>query len=628
MWATNKIIEEYQIKGWGSGYFDINQKGNVIIRPDQNSHSYDLLELVQSIILRGMEAPILLRFDGIIRHRINHVKQSFDLAIKEYDYQNKYQFIFPVKVNPQRHIIDVIRQSGKDKRLGLEVGSKPELIAVLSINDTRDALLLCNGYKDKEYIELALLASKVGRRPIIIIEQFRELENVLVCSQKIGVEAEIGFRMKISTKGSGRWESSGGELAKFGLTTHEISLAMEQLINANKAHWLKLLHFHIGSQVTTIASVKKALREATRMYTELAKIAPSLCFFDAGGGLGVDYNGSRTTLDSSMNYTIEEYAKDVVFAIGKACSDDSIPHPTIITESGRAIVAHSSILITEVVDVEYSLDPVAELPLPPSDHEFLLEICELYESITKENYHEVLHDALDLKNIILEHFIQGNLELIEKGYADRIYSYLIAKIYSISKGSDFIPEDVAKLDKNLLDNYFCNFSVFQSIPDSWAINQLFPIMPIHRLNEEPTRRGIIADLTCDSDGKVDQFVHQGKVEHYIKLHELKKDPYYLGIFLVGAYQEVLGGLHNLFGDTNAVHIDFDASGELVLSHFIDGDTIREVLSYTQYDCDGLMGQLRFSIEDSLKEGRISTKDAAILKKRFKEALDSYTYLVV
>lgn len=627
-WDTKQSEELYQVKAWGDEYFGINEKGNMIVRPTRTGPSCDLFEIVQSLIQRGMEAPILLRFDGIIRDRINTIQNAFHSAIKEFDYKNTYRLAFPIKVNQQRHIVDTIRQAGKSNLLGLEVGSKPELVAVLSIHDTAGAVLLCNGYKDDEYIEMALLGSKIGRRPIIIIEQLYELAQVLRISDRLGIEAEIGFRMKPSSKGSGRWESSGGDMAKFGLSTHEIVVAAEQLKAANKTHCLKLLHFHIGSQITAIISVQKALREATRMYTELAKMCPSLCFFDAGGGLGIDYTGARTSTDSSMNYTLEEYARDVVYAVGAACQEAGIPHPVLITESGRAIVAHHSILITEVIDIAPAMDPVAVLPPPPTDHEVLLELCGLYNSVSLKNYHEVLHDALELKDNILQRFIQGDLALIERAYADRVYRHLIAKIRMISRELEHVPQDVEKLDETLIDTYFCNFSVFQSLPDSWAINQLFPIMPIHRLHEEPTRRGHIADLSCDSDGKIDHFVDRKGSSRYLNLHASKNIPYFLGIFLVGAYQEILGGLHNLFGDTNAVHVDLDENGNWAVNHVIEGDTIEEVLHYVQYESPDLIERLRVVIEKSLKAGHLTNEESAKLQKRFKAALDSYTYLVV
>ncbi len=627
-WNISKNNDLYWIQGWGEHYFAINEKGHIIVHPQQNGETFDLYDLVQSLVERGIDPPILFRFDGIIKDRIHRICSSFASAIKEFNYKNHYHPAYPIKVNQQKHIVDVIRNAGKDDLLGLEVGSKPELLAVLSIHNTDGALLLCNGYKDAEYIELALLARKIGRRSIIIIEQFYELNLVLDIAARLGLEAEIGFRMKPHSKGSGRWASSGGDLAKFGLNIHEILLSVDLLKKAGKEHWVKLLHFHVGSQITSIVPIKKALRESSRMYTELAKLCPSMCFFDVGGGLGVDYDGTKTTTDSSMNYSMEEYARDVVYAIANACDMADLPHPTIISESGRAIVAHHSVLVTEVIDVAPTLGIVSQLPPPQSDHELLHEFLNLYRTVTPKNCHEVLHDAHDLREDILERFIQGELNITERAYADRAYRHLIAKIRHVSKELNYVPMDIEKLDDNLLHMYFCNFSVFQSLPDVWAIQQIFPIMPIHRLDEEPTVRATIVDLSCDSDGKIERFVGPKEPAKFIPLHELGKTPYYLGIFLVGAYQEILGGMHNLFGDTNAVHIDLDPHGNWVFKHEIKGNSMSEVLKYVQYDSADLIERLRLSIEKALKQGLLTNEESAKLKKRFKEALESYTYLVV
>ena len=627
-WSLSKNNELYWFQGWGENYFDINEQGHIIVRPDRTGMAFDLYELVQSLVQRGIEPPILLRFDGIIRDRIQRLCASFASAIREFNYKSNYYPVYPIKVNQQKHVVDVIRNAGRDCLLGLEVGSKPELLAVLSIHNTDGALLLCNGYKDAEYIELALLARKIGRRSIVIIEQFYELNLVLEIASKLGIEAEIGFRMKPSNKGSGKWASSGGDFAKFGLSIHEIILGVEFLKKAGKDHWLKLLHFHIGSQITSILPIKKVLRESTRMYTELAKLCPSMCFFDVGGGLGVDYDGTKTSNDSSMNYSMEEYARDVVSAIGSACDEAGIPHPGIVSESGRAIVAHHSLLITEVIDIAHAIVPDDHLETPPTDHELLRELLNLYRTVTAKSCHEALHDANDLRQDVLERFNQGDLGIVERGYAERIYRHLIAKIREVSKELKYVPSDIEKLDEKLLNMYFCNFSVFQSLPDVWAIQQIFPVMPIHRLDEEPNVRSTIVDLSCDSDGKIDRFVHPKDPAKYIMLHEPGKTPYYLGIFLVGAYQEILGGLHNLFGDTNAVHIDFDEEGNWVFKHEIKGNSMSEVLKYVQYDSSDLMERLRLSIEKALREGRLSNEESAKLKKRFKEALEDYTYLVV
>ncbi len=626
-WDVQKSNGLYGIDAWGEGYFAINAQGNIIVKPERNGVEIDLHEIVRSLTQRGIHAPVLLRFDGIMRNRVKRLFEAFATAIRDYGYQGEYKPVYPIKVNQQRHVVDTVRNAGRESGLGLEVGSKPELIAVLAIHDTPNALLLCNGYKDREFLELALMGRRLGRRSIVIVEQLYELEELIQVSAQLGIEAEIGIRMKPVNKGSGRWESSGGDRAKFGLTTPEIMQAVEILKRHGKEHWLKLLHFHAGSQITTITAIKNVLREATRMYTELAKLCPSICFFDVGGGLAVDYDGSKTNFQSSMNYTVEEYARDVISAIGEACSEAKVRQPNVITESGRALVAHHAVLIAEVIDVAPAYNVVSELNDPPTDHEKLREFQELYNNTTVKNCLETLHDAIALREDLIERFIQGDLSLAERAYADGAFWHVMAKIRREASEMKYLPEDIEKLDDHLKDTYFCNFSVFQSLPDAWAIEQLFPIIPLQRLKEEPKRRGILADMSCDSDGKIDRFVDLKDVRHYLDLHPLKSgEPYYLGMFLVGAYQEILGDLHNLFGDTNAVHVDVDADGKVQLIHVVEGDTVREVLSYVQYDPQDLIERLRLSIEKSLREGSLGAEHSAKIQRRFKEALEGYTYL--
>lgn len=619
----------YWIKAWGAPYFGINEKGNVFVQPFRDGGKGDLFQLVRSLVQRGIEAPILIRFDDIVKDRIWFLQEAFDRAIAEFQYQGSYRIAYPIKVNPQCHVVDLIEKTGQAQKLGLEVGSKPELLAVLTLSSNLESLLLCNGYKDAEYIELALLAKKLGRRSIIIVEQPYELQLVLDIAARLEVEAEIGLRMKPSAKGSGRWQTSGGDQSKFGLNADEMIFCLEQLDQFGKKDWLKLLHFHIGSQVTSIEAIKKALNEAGRTYVELARECPSLAFFDAGGGLGVDYDGSRTTSDSSMNYTVEEYARDVVSVIQEACDKESLPHPTIITESGRALVAHHSVLITEVIDTaQQTLHAPQHLPASPSQHDILLALQALYQELSPENCREALHDAYELKEKLLESFMYGDLTLRERAYGERCYRHLLTKICLVARELADLPEEIEQLEKKLFDTYFCNFSVFQSLPDSWTIDQLFPIMPIHRLEEEPVRKAILADLSCDSDGEISQFVGKRTPKSYLPLHEFKNSPYYLGIFLTGAYQETLGALHNLFGDANAVHVELDEEGNWEIKHVVEGDTMEEVLTYAQYDPQQLLKQLRSLIEKSLKAGRLTNEQSAKLQKRFKEALESYTYLIV
>ena len=628
-WDIGKSGALYGIENWGESYFGINASGNVVVRPDRNGVQIDLHEVVKSLVQRGINVPVLLRFDGIIRNRVRRLSEAFQVAIREFEYAGQYRPVYPVKVNQQRHVVDTIRSAGREISLGLEVGSKPELIAVLAIHDTPEALLLCNGYKDREFIELALMARKLGRRSIIIVEQLYELEQILQAAAALGVEAEIGIRMKPANRGSGRWEGSGGDKAKFGLSTPEIVHAIEILRRHEKQGWLKLLHYHAGSQITSITAIKNVLREATRMYTEIAKLCPALSLFDVGGGLAVDYDGSKTSFQSSMNYTIEEYARDVVYATAQACSEARVPQPDIVTEAGRALVAHHSVLVAEVIDTAPTLDAVYVLEEPPSAHELLKEFQDLYRNVSVKNCQETLHDAVSLRDDVLERFVQGSINLAERAYADRCFWQLMAKVRREASEMKHMPEDIERLDEQLNDTYFCNFSLFQSLPDVWAIDQLFPVVPLQRLREEPKRRATLADMSCDSDGKIDRFIDLKDVRHYLNLHALKSgEAYYLGVFLVGAYQEILGDLHNLFGDTNAVHVDLDAEGKLQLTHVVEGDTVREVLNYVQYEAPDLLERLRLSIEKSLREGSLGPEDSAKIQKRFREALEGYTYLYV
>lgn len=619
----------YWMENWGDGYFGMNEEGHLLVCPKKDGEWIDLYTLVRSLVQRGIDPPILFRFNGIIQNRIQRIYDSFAAAIDEYQYGNTYQLAFPIKVNQQKHLIDTIRKGDGRNFVSLEVGSKPELIAVLSAHDSEQALLLCNGYKDAQYIELALLARKIGTRSIIIIEQFYELELVLDLAAKLHIEPEIGIRLKPSTKGSGKWASSGGELAKFGLSIEEIYRVIKHLKDCGKDKYLKLLHFHIGSQLTSIISLKKALREAARIYTEIAKQCPSLSFFDAGGGLAVDYEGSKTQSDCSMNYTIEQYARDVVYAVHTFCKEEAISPPVLITESGRAVVAHHSILVTEAIDVSEGTASAQNLTSPPTHHPILKEMFEIYHALEESNCLESLHDATDLKERAGSQFIQGHLTLEEKAYSEHIFRHLSAKVLELGRKMEIVPKEIQELDHKLLDLYFCNFSVFQSLPDSWAIQQLFPIMPIHRLNEIPTRKGTIVDLTCDSDGTVSRFVHPRKTTKWIPLHPLESaTPYYLGIFLVGAYQETLGNLHNLFGDTNAVHVDQDEQKNWIIEHLIEGDSIKKVLNYVQFNTDQLSENLRHAIDKALRANQLTFDESALIKSKFKQALESYTYLVV
>jgi arginine decarboxylase len=627
-WDIAKSSERYRIDGWGAGYFKINSRGNVEVYPDQSKPPVDLCKVVEELVRRGVKPPHLIRFDGILKQRAQSIYNAFDRAIAECDYRGRYTLTYPVKVNQQRQVVESVKKAANGRSIGLEVGSKPELLAVLAIHDMPKGLLLCNGYKDYQFIELALMASKLGLRPIITVEQFYELETILRASEALGVVPEIGLRMNPSNRGAGRWASSAGENAKFGLALYEILEGVKQLQARGMAHCVKLLHFHMGSQITSITAIKRIMKEAARVYTELAKVCPAIEFLDIGGGLGVDYDGSRTNFDSSMNYTTEQYARDVVWEITSACSEAQVSHPNIISESGRALVAHHAILVTEVMDVAEVPAPPSQLEPAPSQDEKLRELETLYRDLNLKNCHEFFNDALGLREEFLQRFIQGNINLSERAYAERALRFLFTRISVLKSQLKHIPEDFIMLDGMLKDTYFCNFSVFQSILDHWAIEQLFPIMPIHRLNTEPSRKAVIADLTCDSDGKIDKFIDLQGVQRHIDLHPYRSDqPYYLGIFLVGAYQECLGNLHNLFGDTNAVHVDIGDDGQPRITSIVEGDTIKEVLSYVQYSGDDLISGLNSLIDRAVRLGNMSAEDSAKFMQRYKASLGGYTYLL-
>lgn len=622
-----KGIETYFIKRWGLGYFDINEKGNVVVKPNPRGTGGDLYKLVKSLVDQGIEPPILVRFNGILQDRIESLHSAFISAIEEFNYRNGHRMAYPIKVNPQRHVVEAVLEAGRKFKIGLEVGSKPELIAVLTLQNEPDTLLLCNGYKDAEYISLALMARKLGKRVLIIIEQIYELGLVLDIASELKIEAEIGFRMKLSNKGTGRWESSGGEHAKFGLFAYEILECIQKLQREKKSDCLKLLHFHIGSQLTSIESIKSALNEAARMYTEIYKECPSLEFFDVGGGLAVDYDGSKSKADSSMNYSIEEYARNVVSIIGDACLEAEIPDPIIITESGRAIVTHHCVLIIEVIDVTSAMNVDLDVDAPV-EHPILEMLQDMHKDLDIDSCREIFHDFMELKERILEEFVHGTLSLKERALAEKFYRSLLTKLHILYKELSEVPEEIDILDTFLLETYFCNFSVFQSLPDSWAIGQLFPIVPIHQLHLQGTHQGVLADLTCDSDGKINTFIGKRTPVNYLKLREYANKPYYIGVFLTGAYQEILGGLHNLFGDTNVIHADLDPNGHWDVSKLVEGDTIEEVLHYVQYNAEKLLEQLHSLIEQSIKSGRLTPVESAQVKKKFKQALESYTYLVI
>ncbi|MBD2021207.1 biosynthetic arginine decarboxylase, partial [Leptolyngbya sp. FACHB-36] len=552
-WTIEDSEELYRINGWGEPYFSINAAGHITVSPQgERGGSLDLFELVNALKQRNLNLPLLIRFSDILEDRIERLNSAFAKAIARYNYPGVYRGVFPVKCNQQRHLIEALVKFGKPHQFGLEAGSKPELMIALASLKTPGALLICNGYKDSEYIETAILAQRLGQTPIIVLEQIEEVQLAIDASRKLGIRPILGIRAKLSSKGMGRWGTSAGDRAKFGLTIPEILSTVEQLRAADMLDSLELLHFHIGSQISSIGVLKDALREAGQIYVELAKLGATMKYLDVGGGLGVDYDGSKTNFHASKNYNIQNYANDVVAAVKDACAERNLPVPTLISESGRAIASHQSVLVFNVLSTSDAPSATPE-PLQEKEHLIIRNLSETYESITVENYQETYHDASQFKDEAISLFTLGYLSLPERARAERLYWACCQKILAIARQQEYVPDDLEDLEKIMASIYYINLSVFQSAPDSWAIDQLFPIMPIHRLDEEPTKRGTLADLTCDSDGKIDQFIDLRDVKHVLELHPLKpEEPYYLGMFLNGAYQEIMGNLHNLFGDTNAI----------------------------------------------------------------------------
>lgn len=628
-WTTDKSRDLYLINRWGKPYFDINKKGNLTCCPNPElDQVIDIKALVDDLHARGIEAPIIIRFNEILKSRIATLSNAFAKSIEDYGYKNRYRPVMPIKVNQQRHVVEEQVSSGQEFGLGLECGSKPELLVAIALLGGTDELLICNGYKDGEYIELALWAQKLGLNPHIVVDRFEELDLILQTAQKIGVEPNIGIRAKLSAKGTGKWQASSGDRSKFGLTTREMVHALDVLRDAGKLDCLKLLHFHIGSQITAIRAVKSSLREAAHTYSNLVDLgATNIQIVDVGGGLAVDYDGSQTNFHASMNYSTQEYANDVVSTLMDILDERGCPHPMIISESGRALVAHHSALIFNVLGANQMAGQYAKLIEPnEDDHTILHQMYEAYASLSKKNVQEIYNDAVTAKEESVTLYSHGVLDLKAKAQLDDCFWAILEKIQTLIKSLSFVPEDLQDLGKKMSDTYFCNFSLFQSLPDSWAIDHLFPITPIHRLNEEPTREAVLADLTCDSDGKIDQFIDLENVRDTIRLHELDRKPYYLGAFLVGAYQETLGDLHNLFGDTHVVHVSLDKKGKYRLEHLVQGDTVEEVLSYVEYDKKELVKNVRKLIENAVDDERITLKESAAFMRQFKDGMAGYTYL--
>jgi len=625
-WTTTDAAEVYDVASWGKGYFSVGENGSLLVHPTKEAdRTIDLKKLVDTLEWRGISLPILIRFADILKHRLGEMHQAFDISIREHGYQGGYCCVYPIKVNQQRQVVEEVFNFGRAYNFGLEAGSKPELLAVLAIADN-DTPIICNGFKDDEYIEMVMLAKKIGRRITPVVEKFTELELIAKHAEAVGVKPAIGLRVKLASRGSGRWKSSGGYRSKFGLTVSEAIKAVDFLKERNLADSLQLLHFHLGSQITNIRQIKAAVIEAARIYVDLKKAGTGLLFLDVGGGLGIDYDGSQTDFESSVNYTLEEYARDVVYHIQSICDEAEVPHPTVTTESGRAIAAYHSVLVFNVLGVSGFGEDDLPASVPEDSEQPLVDLFETYRSINKKNLLETYHDAQQALDSALNLFNLGYLTLGQRSLAENFYWAICRKILKLAKDLEYFPEELEGLDGLLSDTYFCNFSLFQSMPDSWAVKQLFPIMPIHRLDEPPTRNAVLGDISCDSDGKVDQFIDRRDVKKTLALHPFNNGSYILGAFLLGAYQEILGDLHNLFGDTNAVHVTLDQHGEVVLETVVQGDTVREVLKYVQYNSQTLLDQFRKDVEVAVREQRIGYGEAGRLLKFYEEGLQGYTYL--
>lgn len=626
-WTIEDSKELYNINGWGVSYFGINEKGNAYVSPCKDNTEIDLRDVMDELALRDVSSPVLLRFPDILDNRIEKTASCFAQAAKEYDYKAKNFIIYPIKVNQMQPVVEEIISHGQKFNLGLEAGSKPELHAVIAVQCQSDSLIICNGYKDQSYIELALLAQKMGKRIFIVIEKLNELDIIAKAAKKIGVRPNIGIRIKLASSGSGKWADSGGDASKFGLNSSELLLALKMLEEKGLKDCLHLIHFHIGSQITKIRRIQTALREAAQYYINLHKMGYNVDFVDCGGGLGVDYDGTRSSSsESSVNYSIQEYVNDCIYTFIDAANKNGVPHPNLITESGRSLTAHHSVLVIDVLETASLPTMPEEFEPTEEEHQLVKDLYEIWDNLNPRSMLEDWHDAEQIREESLDLFALGIVDLQTRAEIESMYWSVCREINMLSKSMKHVPDELRNLDKLLADKYFCNFSLFQSLPDSWAIDQLFPILPIQRLDERPTRNATLQDITCDSDGKIANFVTNRNISHVLPLHPLKKgEPYYLGVFLVGAYQEILGDLHNLFGDTNAVHISVK-NGKYSIDQVIDGETVDEVLDYVQYSPKKLVRQLETWVTKSVKLGKISLEEGKEFLNNYRSGLYGYTYL--
>ncbi len=626
-WRIEDSEELYNITGWGRNYFSVNDKGHVVVTPRPGCAPVDLKDVMDELQVRDISAPVLLRFPDILDNRIEKISNCFHKASEQYDYSGQNFMIYPIKVNQMRQVVEEIVSYGKKFNIGLEAGSKPELHAVLATNIAENALIICNGYKDESYIELALLAQKMGRRIYLVVEKLNELRMIADIAKRLKVRPNVGIRIKLSSTGSGKWSESGGDQSKFGLNSSELLEALDILERRDMKDCLKLIHFHIGSQINKIRVVKNALREAMQFYVQLSKLGFDIDFVDIGGGLGVDYDGTRSSSsESSMNYSIQEYANDAVSAIVDACSKNNLKQPNVITESGRSLTAHHSILIFEVLETTQLPVWKDNQEIDPEAHELARELYDIWDRLDSARLFESWHDALQIREEALDLFSLGMLDLKTRAQIEKLFWSIAREVGEIAANMKHVPEDLRKIAKMLPDKYFCNFSLFQSLPDSWAIDQIFPIIPITRLDEKPTRTCTIQDITCDSDGKIANFISAQGTSSSLPVHPLKPgEPYYIGVFLVGAYQEILGDMHNLFGDTNAVHISV-YKDHYEIDQIIEGETVDEVLDYVQYNPKKLVRNLETWVTASMKAGTITPEEGRDFISTYRSGLFGYTYL--
>ncbi len=629
-WDIPAAISLYNIDRWGGGYFGINDSGNVQIFPTlDTSTPIDIMDLVAEAKAQGLSFPMVLRFQDLLQHRVQTINKAFGAAIEEFKYGNVYRGVFPIKVNQLQEVVEEIMTAGEAVHFGIEAGSKPELLAAMAIHRDPESLIICNGYKDSQFIQNALLGTRLGKRVILVVEKLEELAQILAVSREVGVEPWIGVRVRLMAKGAGKWALSGGENAKFGLSTADLVAASDALKAAGLAHCLKLVHFHVGSQVPDIGTIKRAVREGARFYAKLAKLGHELGYIDCGGGLGVDYDGSRTAFDSSTNYSLQEYARDVVWNIMEVCEDEKIAHPTIVSESGRAIVAHHSVLLVEAFGSIEKERGVIVVDPSAADPKLVTQMLEMKKGLTKQNRMETLHDAQEAKEKAQAMFDLGLLGLEAKARIETIFWQVAREVVQHSEGMNYVPEEVKELEIALADQYVCNFSVFQSMLDHWALGQLFPIMPVHHLNVAPDRAATLVDITCDSDGKVSKFIDLQDVRDTLPLHRLVPgEPYYIGCFLMGAYQDIMGDFHNLFGRVNEAHVFLDADEDCgwYIEETLEGSTIASVLAMTQWDEAELNRLMKAQVDAAIKSDRLRPAEAIRMLNSYEKALKGYTYL--